>query len=114
MPRYFSNVSKAADVAPGELPGAIGVLATQDPPMSETPPPPKPHPATVSWGKAQQYLDKLWESLEALDEAGGMVAAAEAGGWSPKARKKAESSLVAAKEAVERALKQLRGVRPGG
>ena len=34
-----------------------------------------PHPATVSWGKAQQYLDKLWESLEGLEEAGGILAA---------------------------------------
>jgi hypothetical protein len=77
--------------------------------MAETPPPPpKAHPSTVAWSKAHTAADRLFDALEALEEAGGIGAAAEAGCWTPKARKKAESSLVAAKEAVERALKQLR------
>jgi hypothetical protein len=82
--------------------------------MADPTPAPRPHPATVSWGKAQQYLDKLWESLEALEESGGIAAAASAGSWTPKARKKAEASLSAAREAVERSLKQLRFLDRGG
>src|SRR4051794_8646484 len=71
-------------------------------PTPETTPeaPPPPDPAAVAWGKTQQYLDRLFDALEQLDEAGGVVAAARAGGWSPKARKKAAASLAAAKDAI--------------
>jgi hypothetical protein len=68
-------------------------------------------PATVAWGKAHQYADKLFDALEALDEAGGIVAAAKLGGWSPKARKRAEASLAAARDAIDRQLLRLRGRR---
>ncbi len=79
--------------------------------MADEPPEPAPKatPSTVAWAKAHGYADKLFDALAALEESGGIVEAARAGGWSPKARNRAEASLVAAKDAIERQLKQLRG-----
>ena len=57
--------------------------------------------------KAAQFLDKLFDSLETMEEAGGITVAANTAGWSPKARKRAEASLIATKEAIERQLGQL-------
>jgi hypothetical protein len=71
--------------------------------------PPPPAPAAVAWSQVQQYLDRLFDSLERLDEAGGIGQAARAGGWSPKAVRRAEASLVSARDAIGRALGQLRG-----
>ena len=74
-------------------------------------PRPKSGPSTdpmVAWNKIQLYLDRLFDSLEALDESGGITAAASSGGWTPKARKRAEASLIAAREAIDRQLGQLR------
>jgi hypothetical protein len=76
-----------------------------DPPQ----PPATPDPSTVAWGKASQYCDKLFDALEALEEAGGIVAAADRAGWSPKARKRAETSLLAARQAIDRQLAALKG-----
>jgi molybdenum-dependent DNA-binding transcriptional regulator ModE len=80
--------------------------------MPETPEPQapgKPPAVAVAWTKAHQYADKLFDSLEALEEAGGIVQAARLAGWSPKARKRAEASIVAARDALDRQLKALRG-----
>jgi hypothetical protein len=63
----------------------------------------------VAWGKAHQYADKLFDALEALDEAGGIRAVEEDSRWSLKAKKRAEASLVAARDAIERQLARLRG-----
>jgi hypothetical protein len=74
-------------------------------------PPATPDPATVAWGKASQHCDKLFEALEALEEAGGIVAAADRAGWTPGARKRAEASLTAAREAIDRQLATLKEKR---
>ena len=78
-----------------------------------TPDPSKPAPSTVAWNKVQQYLDKLFDACESLEEAGGIRAAADSAGWTPKARKRAEAALADAREAIERQLGQLKGKGPG-
>ena len=66
----------------------------------------------MAWSKAHTAADRLFDALESLEESGGILAAAESGAGR-RARRKAEASLVAAKEAIERQLKQLRGGKSG-
>ena len=73
-------------------------------PATPSPKPTTPDPATVAWCKTSGYLDKLFEALDDLDEAGGLDAAAKAGNWSPKARTKAVASLEAVRGQLEVAL----------
>jgi hypothetical protein len=72
-------------------------------------PPAKPDRATVAWGKASQYCDKLFDALQSLEEAGGIVVAADRAGWTPRARRRAEASLMAARQAIDRQLAALKG-----
>jgi hypothetical protein len=78
-------------------------------PSPDPPPPPKADPAAVAWGQAHLYLDRLFDVLEKLEEAGGIRAAAESSGWTPKARRRAEATLAATHAAIGRQLEQLRG-----
>jgi hypothetical protein len=70
-------------------------------PIPNTPEVPETHDA--GWRIALDHADKLARELEALSNS--------AGAWSPEARKRAEASLVAAKKAIERQLKHLRGMK---
>jgi hypothetical protein len=68
----------------------------------------KATPASVAWSRVAGSLDRLFDCLEALDEAGGVLAAAEQAGWTPKAHRKADESIAVVLEALDRQLIELR------
>ena len=69
-----------------------------------------PDPSTAAWSRAQQYLDRLFDALDALEEAGGLTRAAEVGGWRASPLAKATRSIEAARDALDDQLRAL-GIR---
>ena len=69
-----------------------------------TTPEPSPHNPTVARNQTQSYLYKLFDSLQNLDEGGGLAEAARLGGWKGKKLKKARPSLKAIRDAIDGAL----------
>src|SRR5207237_1442365 len=84
-------------------------------PMPETPqtdhddaPARRPDPL-VQWNKCQNYLDKLFDSLEGLEEGGGLAQVMRSAGWSAKAQKRALASLTAVRTALDAPIRALKG-----
>jgi hypothetical protein len=69
-------------------------------------------PAVLAYAKVYTHSDRLFDSLNALEELGGIARAAKSAGWSPKALNKALASLRATRDAIDGQLAALRSAAP--
>lgn len=64
-------------------------------------------PAVLAYAKVHTFSDRLFDALELLEDAGGLPRAAVAAGWTPKAIRGVEATLLAARDAIDRQLAEL-------
>jgi hypothetical protein len=68
---------------------------------------PTPNPkAEAAWQRLQGYLEKTWQAIDEIDDAGGI--AALAAGWTPKARDRALRSMAQTRTALDAAYQALK------
>lgn len=74
----------------------------------------KPPDVRAAWDRATGYLDKLFDALQDLDEAGGVPAMARAAGWKPARLDQAVRSLKAVRGQLDAELARVKASRTKG